>query len=84
MDFGSNRGAKRSHSKLLRAGLSEFLCARRSAIDPYAAEDIGEFFAVSCEVFFAEPELLREEYPDYFGELRRYFRIDPVAGRILG
>jgi len=55
-----------------------------TAIDPYAAEDIGEFFAVSCEVFFAEPELLREEYPDYFGELRRYFCIDPVAGRILG
>jgi MtfA peptidase len=44
-------------------------------IDPYAAEAIDEFFAVTCEVFFEEPELLRLEYPEYFVCLQRYFAI---------
>jgi hypothetical protein len=52
-----------------------------TAIDPYAAEAIDEFFAVTCEVFFEEPGLLRLEYPDYFGELVAYFGIEPIRGR---
>lgn len=51
-----------------------------TAIDPYAAELIDEFFAVSCEVFFAEPELLLAEYPAYFTQLKSYFRVDPIIG----
>lgn len=51
-----------------------------TAIDPYAAELIDEFFAVSCEVFFGEPELLRDEYPAYFAQLASYFRVDPISG----
>lgn len=54
-----------------------------TAIDPYAAELIDEFFAVSCEVFFAEPELLHEEYPAYFAQLQAYFHVDPVKGASL-
>ncbi len=54
-----------------------------TAIDPYAADRIEEFFAVSCEVFFAEPELLRTEYPDYFEQLRSYFCIDPAEGTLI-
>jgi Mlc titration factor MtfA (ptsG expression regulator) len=53
-----------------------------TAIDPYAAELIDEFFAVSCEVFFAEPELLRSEYPAYFAQLQAYFHIDPITGTL--
>ena len=53
-----------------------------TAVDPYAAELIEEFFAVSCEVFFAEPTLLRSEYPVYFSQLRSYFCVDPIAGLI--
>ncbi len=49
-------------------------------IDPYGAESIDEFFAVTCEVFFAEPELLKLEYPDYFALLQSYFLVDPIAG----
>ncbi len=49
-------------------------------IDPYAAESIDEFFAVTCEVFFAEPELLLLEYPAYFAQLQAYFQVDPIAG----
>ena len=51
-----------------------------TAIDPYAAELVDEFFAVSCEVFFAEPELLLHEYPAYFAQLQSYFRVNPITG----
>lgn len=54
-----------------------------TAIDPYAAELIDEFFAVSCEVFFAEPALLKAEYRDYYDQLKAYFRVDPEMGQLL-
>ena len=54
-----------------------------TAIDPYAAESIDEFFAVTCEVFFAEPELLLLEYPVYFARLQSYFQVDPIAGNVV-
>ena len=54
-----------------------------TAVDPYAAELIEEFFAVSCEVFFAEPALLRDEYPTYFANLRSYFCVDTERGSIM-
>ncbi|HVF64407.1 MAG TPA: M90 family metallopeptidase [Casimicrobiaceae bacterium] len=49
-------------------------------IDPYAAEDAGEFFAVLSEVFFAEPTLLLGEYPAVYALLARFYRQD-LAGR---
>jgi MtfA peptidase len=49
-------------------------------IDPYAAQAIDEFFAVTCEVFFEEPELLRLEYPAYYEQLRAHFALDPITG----
>jgi MtfA peptidase len=52
-------------------------------IDPYAAETIDEFFAVTCEVFFEEPELLRLEYAVYFDYLKQYFGIDPISGALF-
>ena len=53
-----------------------------TAIDPYAAEANDEFFAVTCEVFFAEPELLLHEYPLYYAQLQSYFRVDPIQGTL--
>jgi hypothetical protein len=50
-----------------------------TAIDPYAAEDPGEFFAVLSEVFFVEPALLKREYPDVYGSFSRFYRQDPAA-----
>jgi len=50
-----------------------------TAIDPYAAEAPGEFFAVLSEVFFAEPALLLDEYPDVYRAFARFYRQDPVA-----
>jgi MtfA peptidase len=70
--------------RVMRAAYDDF--AKRvergedTAIDPYAAESPGEFFAVLSEVFFAEPSLLREEYPSVYREFARFYRQDP-AGR---
>jgi len=45
-------------------------------IDPYAAESPGEFFAVLSEVFFADPLLLLDEYPDVYREFARFYGQD--------
>jgi Mlc titration factor MtfA (ptsG expression regulator) len=49
-----------------------------TAIDSYAAEHPSEFFAVVSEVFFEAPDLLLEEYPAVYEQLRLYYRQDPV------
>jgi MtfA peptidase len=48
-------------------------------LDPYAAEDPSEFFAVCTEMFFDVPEELDAEYPELYAELAAYFRQDPRA-----
>jgi len=47
-------------------------------IDPYAAENPAEFFAVLSEVFFADPELLVHEFPDVYAQLAMFYRQDPA------
>lgn len=49
-----------------------------TAIDPYAAENPAEFFAVTSEVFFEAPDLLLEEYPAIYSQLRDFYRQDPL------
>ena len=61
----------------------EDLCARVEAgeetdIDDYATEAPDEFFAVTSEYFFELPEVLRECYPMVYGELRAFYRQDPI------
>jgi MtfA peptidase len=51
----------------------------RTAIDEYAAESPGEFFAVLSEVFFADPQLLQDEYPDVYAQFAQFYRQDPAA-----
>jgi Mlc titration factor MtfA (ptsG expression regulator) len=52
---------------------------RETLIDPYAAEDPAEFFAVLSEVFFECPVALRAEYPEVYTQLRLFYRQDPAA-----
>jgi len=52
-----------------------------SALDPYAAEAPGEFFAVVSEVFFTAPDALQAEYPGLYEQLVLLYRQDP-AGRL--
>jgi MtfA peptidase len=47
-------------------------------LDPYAAEDPAEFFAVCAEMFFDVPQRFRAEYPDVYDQLKRYFKQDPA------
>ena len=50
-----------------------------SALDPYAAESPGEFFAVMSETFFETPEVLRAEYPQLYDQFCRFYRQDPAT-----
>ena len=52
-------------------------------IDEYAAEEPGEFFAVTSEYFFEAPDVLSECYPKVYAELRAFYRQDPME-RIAG
>ncbi len=47
-------------------------------MDPYAATDEAEFFAVSSEHFFVDPYPLHEALPQWYGLLRAYYRQDPL------
>jgi Mlc titration factor MtfA (ptsG expression regulator) len=49
-------------------------------LDPYAAQDPAEFFAVSSEAFFVDPRRLRDAFPEWYGLLARFYRQDPLAG----
>ncbi|MFJ3484569.1 zinc-dependent peptidase [Pseudomonas sp. NPDC090202] len=50
-----------------------------TAIDPYAAEDPAEFFAVTSEYFFSAPDLLNEALPEVYRQLKLFYRQDPLA-----
>lgn len=50
-----------------------------TAIDPYAAENPAEFFAVTSEYFFTAPDLLQHAYPQVYGQLSLFYRQDPLA-----
>ncbi|MCY1442248.1 Protein MtfA [compost metagenome] len=50
-----------------------------TAIDPYAAENPAEFFAVTSEYFFSAPDLLHQAYPLVYRQLSLFYRQDPLA-----
>jgi Mlc titration factor MtfA (ptsG expression regulator) len=52
---------------------------KRTPIDPYAAEDMAEFFAVAVEGFFEQPLRLKASYTELYRELSAYFRQDPAS-----
>ena len=52
---------------------------KETGIDPYAAEHPSEFFAVASEVFFEAPELLLDDYPAVYAQLRLFYRQDPLS-----
>jgi Mlc titration factor MtfA (ptsG expression regulator) len=50
-------------------------------IDPYAAENPAEFFAVLSEAFFEAPALLQRDYPEVYAQLALFYRQDPALRR---
>ncbi|WP_046246776.1 M90 family metallopeptidase [Hymenobacter terrenus] len=51
--------------------------AGKSEINPYAATNEAEFFAVVTEYFFEKPEKLQENHPELYELLSRAFRQNP-------
>lgn len=47
-------------------------------LDPYAATDRAEFFAVSSEAFFVNPAPLAGAYPEWYGLLTQFYRQEPL------
>jgi len=60
----------------LRARLAR---AEPGLIDPYAATSPAEFFAVTTELFFEQPEALAAERPALYEQLKRCYRLDPAS-----
>ena len=50
-----------------------------TALDPYGAEGVDEYFAVAVEGFFVNAKAMRAEHPELYGMLARYFQQDPAA-----
>jgi Mlc titration factor MtfA (ptsG expression regulator) len=89
-ESGSNNGAPylgsqesyRSWSQVLQR---DFDALRRDAyfgrhdsvMDHYGATSPAEFFAVATETFFEKPWQLAERHGALFGELHKYYRVDP-------
>lgn len=53
--------------------------AEETAINPYAATDPAEFFAVLSEVFFIRPHQLKHHFPAVYQQLTWFYRQDPAA-----
>lgn len=47
-------------------------------LDPYAAQNAGEFFAVSSEAFFVDPVKMEQAFPEWYRQLALFFRQDPL------
>ena len=72
----------RAWQKSFAAAYSDF-CKRvdaneDTAIDPYATENPGEFFAVLSEVFFEMPQIIVEEYPAVYEQMKLFYRQDTL------
>lgn len=52
---------------------------QETLIDQYGATNPAEFFAVVTEAFFEMPEALKEEHPELYEELRKFYHQDPLA-----
>lgn len=48
-------------------------------VDPYAATDPAEFFAVLSETFFTRPAAVHRDFPAVYAELAAFYRQDPRA-----
>jgi Mlc titration factor MtfA (ptsG expression regulator) len=50
-------------------------------LDPYAATEPAEFFAVATETFFQRSMELKQEHPRIYEQLSKYYRLDPASWR---
>ncbi|MCP5141818.1 MAG: zinc-dependent peptidase [Gammaproteobacteria bacterium] len=60
----------------LNARLDE---GRDALLGDYEASAPAEFFAAVCELFFVRPDLVHEDWPAVYAQLRTFFRQDPLG-----
>ena len=51
---------------------------QESVLDEYGATNPAEFFAVATECFFEKPRPLRQNHPELYDELKRFYQQDPA------
>ena len=76
MDRGGWSGAFNSAYEEIRRRVER---GEPSGIDPYAAENPAEFFAVLSEAFFETPDAVLSEYGEVYRQLAAFYRQDPAA-----
>lgn len=59
--------------------VDEVDAGRETLLDPYAATEPAEFFAVATETFFHQPRELGREHPQLYEQLAKYYRLDPAS-----
>ncbi len=73
--------AYRKWSRVFHENYADFLQrteeGTEKVLDAYGATNPAEFFAVATETFFERPQQLFEERPEMFGELSRFYHLDP-------
>lgn len=78
----------RATARRLDAGLDAELAKLRSGdeegLDPYAATNRSELFAVATEAFFGAPEILESRSSRLYSILREIYRQDPARRRRRG
>jgi Mlc titration factor MtfA (ptsG expression regulator) len=81
LDTGS---AYRQWAAMLASRFAEHVTRTESGeettLDPYAATNRAEFFAVATEAFFERPAALRDVEPDLYALLVDFYRFDPSPG----
>jgi hypothetical protein len=51
----------------------------RKVLRQYGATNEAEFFAVATEAFFEKPQQMREQTPDLYAELARFYHREPAS-----
>ena len=76
-------GVKTQWPRMWLQAHADFVCevqtGQSTALDPYAAHSVEEFFAVAVEAFFVAPASLLQMQPQLYELLKIYFKQDPVT-----
>jgi len=61
--------------------VNDIQAGRATVLDPYAATDCAEFFAVAAEAFFCRPHRMAKRHPRLYKLLSQFFGHDPTTWR---
>lgn len=77
----ANGAAYRSWARVFSENYADFTGllerGRETVLDPYAATNAAEFFAVATETFFEKPKQLHTQRPDLYEQLSGFYGLDP-------